>query len=106
MKPRSIHAPARRIIRTLVALGPEHGSVLVSDAIKAITSMVDGCGADICGMAYWWSNCVQMRFMLANVSAMYTLEPNSTGACSSDIMRIIVHLCFLIFGSPTISSQV
>ncbi|GMH44632.1 hypothetical protein BSKO_12584 [Bryopsis sp. KO-2023] len=68
-KSRNTHAPARRIIRTLAALGPDQGVAVTKDALQAIRSMVKGCGADVSGMAYWWSNCVHMRFLLPHVAS-------------------------------------
>ena len=30
---------------------------------RAIEAAADGC-SDVIGMAYWWSNCIQLRWML------------------------------------------
>ena len=30
---------------------------------RAIEAAADGC-SDVVGMAYWWSNCIQLRWML------------------------------------------
>eukprot|EP00803_Ostreobium_quekettii_P001224 evm.model.scf_295.7 EVM.evm.TU.scf_295.7 scf_295:72286-82378(+) len=67
-KPRNMHAPARRIARTVAALGPEQGAAAGRNALRAIKAMVDGAGANTCTAAFWWTNCVQLRLLLPNLA--------------------------------------
>ncbi|KAL0019458.1 hypothetical protein WJX77_004963 [Trebouxia sp. C0004] len=63
VKARSVHAPARRLARTTISLGPDEGIAFGLRAVRAIEAAADGC-SDVIGMAYWWSNCIQLRWML------------------------------------------
>ncbi|KAK9805120.1 hypothetical protein WJX72_000185 [[Myrmecia] bisecta] len=63
VKVKSVHAPARRLARTTISLGPEEGIMFGLRAIRAVEAEADSC-SDIVGMAYWWSNCIQLRWML------------------------------------------
>ncbi|KAK9839098.1 hypothetical protein WJX74_009525 [Apatococcus lobatus] len=63
LRGKAVHAPARRVARTTIMLGPEEGVVFGVRAIRAIEAAADGC-SDVVGMAYWWSNCIQLRWML------------------------------------------
>ena len=31
---------------------------------RAIEAAADGCGSDVAGLAFWWSNCLHLRWML------------------------------------------
>ncbi|KAL3132833.1 hypothetical protein ABBQ38_006758 [Trebouxia sp. C0009 RCD-2024] len=63
VKARSVHAPARRLARTTISLGPDEGIAFGLRAVRAIEAAADG-SSDVIGMAYWWSNCIQLRWML------------------------------------------
>eukprot|EP00891_Asterochloris_glomerata_P004843 jgi/Astpho2/4843/Aster-05779 len=63
VKAHSVHAPARRLARTTISLGPDEGIAFGLRAVRAIEAAADGC-SDVVGMAYWWSNCIQLRWML------------------------------------------
>ncbi|CAD7696243.1 unnamed protein product [Ostreobium quekettii] len=67
-KARNTHAPARRIARTVVALGPEQGAVVGRNALKAIKAMVDGAGTNISAASFWWTNCVHLRLLLPTLA--------------------------------------
>ncbi|KAK9789237.1 hypothetical protein WJX73_008930, partial [Symbiochloris irregularis] len=63
VKAKAVHAPARRLARTTISLGPEEGITFGLRAIRAIQAAADG-STDVVGMAFWWSNCIQLRWML------------------------------------------
>ncbi|KAK9830927.1 hypothetical protein WJX81_006480 [Elliptochloris bilobata] len=60
---RSCHAPARRIARTTISLGYEEGVAFGLRAIRAMEAAARG-ASDVMEAAFWWSNCLQLRWML------------------------------------------
>lgn len=89
----ALHTPARRLARTVVTFGVNDGIAFGLRALRAIEAVVDGCCDDVRGMCFWWSNCVQLRWMLwamcgAYVSPLYgcARHPSTTpgGADASD----------------------
>lgn len=60
----SLHTPARRLARTIVTFGVDDGIAFGLRALRAIEAVVGGCRDDIRGLCFWWSNCVQLRWML------------------------------------------
>ena len=45
-------------MRLLVLSLPEHARC------RAIEAAADGCGSDVGGLSFWWSNCLHLRWML------------------------------------------
>ncbi len=41
-----------------------YGTQYVSAVSRAIEAAADGCGSDVAGLAFWWSNCLHLRWML------------------------------------------
>lgn len=60
----ALHTPARRLARTIVTFGVDDGVAFGLRALRAIEAVVDGCRDNVRGLCFWWSNCVQLRWML------------------------------------------
>ena len=61
---RALQAPARRLARTVVGLGPEEGAAFGARALRAIEAVAcAGGGGDMHRLAFWWSNVLQLRWM-------------------------------------------
>ncbi|CAL5224103.1 g6734 [Coccomyxa viridis] len=63
IKARTCHAPARRLARTTISLGPDEGILFGLRAIRAVEAAAES-ASDVVGRAFWWSNCIQLRWML------------------------------------------
>lgn len=61
-----LYAPARRIARTIMALGPQDGSAFAMAALGALRSEALGCvhGCEPMAGGYWLLNVMQLRWML------------------------------------------
>jgi len=60
------HSPARRLARTIKALGPVTGRAFGRHAIQGIRGIAEGSGEDVGGLIFWWCNCVALRVMLTS----------------------------------------
>uniref|UniRef100_A0A383VEV2 C2 NT-type domain-containing protein n=1 Tax=Tetradesmus obliquus TaxID=3088 RepID=A0A383VEV2_TETOB len=65
---RSVHAPARRIARTLVCLGRQDGLPFGQLALRQLSACVVAGRSDIRGLATWWSNAVHLRGFLQSLN--------------------------------------
>ncbi|GIL66762.1 hypothetical protein Vafri_20263 [Volvox africanus] len=62
---RGAHSPARRLVRTVVAMGPSDGPQFGAAALRAVRAQVAAAAGDgLDTLSYWWSNVVHMRAML------------------------------------------
>lgn len=85
---RQLHAPARRLARTILSLGPQEGLAFGLQAIRAIESTAGAASGDLHRLTFWWSNILQLRLMLwalgqgpdAAVAAAAAAEGGSGGA--------------------------
>eukprot|EP00210_Caulerpa_lentillifera_P008411 g8023.t1 len=89
----NVHAPARRIMRGLIHNGvtTNESLNLLQNCLQAIKIMIDGCSMDVAGMAFWWSNCFQLRLLLTNhfnaIYATTTTTPTSWSTSSIEISQ-------------------
>ena len=58
------HAPARRLARTVVSLGPEQGLAFGTQALHLVEAQLQATRGDLGGLVFWWSNWVHMRALL------------------------------------------
>ncbi|GIL78018.1 hypothetical protein Vretimale_7358 [Volvox reticuliferus] len=66
---RGAHTPARRLVRTVVAMGPSDGPQFGAATLRAVRAQVSAAAGDgLDTLSYWWSNIVHMRAMLACLS--------------------------------------
>ncbi|KAF8057725.1 hypothetical protein HT031_005909 [Scenedesmus sp. PABB004] len=65
---RSVHAPARRIARTLVCLGRQDGLPFGLLALRQVSASVVAGRGDIGGLAFWWTNSVHLRGFLQSLN--------------------------------------
>ncbi|KAJ9518018.1 hypothetical protein QJQ45_004301 [Haematococcus lacustris] len=63
-KERAVHGAARRLARTLVCLGPQQAPAFANHALRLIASSVECSAGDPSGLAFWWSNLVQLRGLM------------------------------------------
>jgi len=63
-RPPSLHAPARRLARTIVSLGPGDGVDFGERAVAAAHAAARGGGGGLPRAARWWSAALQLRWML------------------------------------------
>lgn len=80
------YAPARRLARTIITLGPEEGVLFGLKALRALEAEARG-SLSPSGMgaaAFWWSNCVLLRWMLWAVCGGGTAC--SPGTASSELL--------------------
>ncbi|GFH30452.1 uncharacterized protein HaLaN_29313, partial [Haematococcus lacustris] len=61
---RAVHGAARRLARTLVCLGPQQAPAFANHALRLIASSVECSAGDPSGLAFWWSNLVQLRGLM------------------------------------------
>ncbi|KAG1676958.1 hypothetical protein FOA52_014834 [Chlamydomonas sp. UWO 241] len=61
---RAVHAPARRIARTMVCLGSGAGSTFGQQVLCLIGAQASALGGDQGGILFWWSNAVHLRGLL------------------------------------------
>ena len=68
--PRYHVLPAYQVLHSQV-LRPNflHSQMLVHSlcghaGYRAIEAAADGCGSDVAGLSFWWSNCLHLRWML------------------------------------------
>lgn len=67
----ALHTPARRLARTIVTFGMDEGIVFGLRALRAIEAVAEGCRDDVRGLCFWWSNCIQLRWMLWAMCGMW-----------------------------------
>eukprot|EP00878_Enallax_costatus_P020355 GHUV01021510.1.p1 GENE.GHUV01021510.1~~GHUV01021510.1.p1 ORF type:complete len:707 (+),score=273.69 GHUV01021510.1:214-2121(+) len=65
---RSIHAPARRIARTLVCLGRQDGIPFGQLALRQVSAGVVAGRSDTQLLAFWWTNAVHLRGFLQSLN--------------------------------------
>ncbi len=70
----ALHTPARRLARTIVTFGVDEGVVFGLRALRAIEAVAEGCRDDVRGLCFWWSNCIQLRWMLWAMCGMLCCE--------------------------------
>lgn len=58
----ALQAPARRLARTIIILGPEEGTAFASNAIAAIRASVTASLDDPHRILLWWANVVTLRW--------------------------------------------
>ncbi|KAI8469921.1 MAG: hypothetical protein J3K34DRAFT_511741 [Monoraphidium minutum] len=65
---RAAHAPARRIVRTLVCLGHQEGALFGDAALRHMQAAALAGRGEPGQLAFWWSNAVHMRGFLQSLS--------------------------------------
>ncbi|GFR44518.1 hypothetical protein Agub_g5785 [Astrephomene gubernaculifera] len=65
---RASHAPARRLVRTVLCLGPSDGPAFAASALRVVRAQVATAREGLEVLSYWWSNAVHMRAMLTGLS--------------------------------------
>lgn len=73
--PRGIHAPARRLARTMVSLDKDESLGFGRFAVGLLEHHVKACGEDINSLAFWWTNCVHLRGLIQSSSSMEQYAP-------------------------------
>ncbi|KAI3433675.1 hypothetical protein D9Q98_003484 [Chlorella vulgaris] len=62
---RHLHAPARRLARTILSLGPQEGLSFGLQAICAVQGVAGAGSGDMHRLSFWWSNVLQLRCMFS-----------------------------------------
>ena len=63
-RPATTHAPARRLARTIVALGADAGAEFGVRALAAVGAAARAGGGGVAAAVRWWSAALQLRWML------------------------------------------
>ena len=58
------HAPARRLARTIICMGPTQGLAFGIQALHLIEAQLQATRGDLGGLVFWWSNSVHLRALL------------------------------------------
>eukprot|EP00879_Flechtneria_rotunda_P021606 GHRR01022773.1.p1 GENE.GHRR01022773.1~~GHRR01022773.1.p1 ORF type:complete len:562 (+),score=210.02 GHRR01022773.1:1856-3541(+) len=69
---RLIHAPARRVARTLVTLGRQDGLPFGHLALRQVSATVIAGRSDTQLLAFWWSNAVHLRGFMQSLNLAMT----------------------------------
>lgn len=85
---RAAHAAARRLVRTMVCLGPQQGPVFGNHVLRLISSHIDCGSTDLATLAFWWTNLAHMRALLHQCTSTATMPQQ----VSDSIMSQVLHL--------------
>lgn len=65
---RAVHAPARRVARTLVCLGRQDGLAFGHTVLRHVQSAAVANRSDLRQLAFWWTNACHMRGFLQSLN--------------------------------------